>query len=145
MPNAHDLSRFTGAQESTYTTALAELRSGHKRTHWIWFVFPQLKGLGHSANAERYGLAGLTEARAYLAHPVLGERLREAIAVMLEHETKGASSVLGELDAMKLRSCLTLFSLADPAEQVVRRALEVFFRGQLDERTLLLLQAQCGN
>lgn len=145
MPDALDLSRFTDAQEPTYATALAELRSGYKRTHWIWFVFPQLKGLGYSSNAERYGLSGLAEARAYLAHPVLGERLREAIAVMLEHEAKGASSVLGELDAMKFRSCLTLFSLAAPSEQVIRRALEVFFSGQLDERTLILLQAQCGS
>ncbi|SDS12679.1 Uncharacterized protein, DUF1810 family [Halopseudomonas litoralis] len=145
MSDDFDLSRFRQAQETTYATALAELRAGHKRSHWIWFVFPQLRGLGRSATAERYGLTGLAEARAYLAHPLLGERLREAIEAMLIHEARGASVVLGELDAMKLRSCLTLFSLADPSEPLVRRAMEVFFGGQLDERTLKLLQVQCGN
>lgn len=145
MTNDFDLSRFTDAQQSSYATALAELRAGHKRTHWIWYVFPQLRGLGRSSTAERYGLTGLAEARAYLAHPVLGERLREAIGAVLEHEAKGASAVLGELDAMKFKSCLTLFSLADPSEPLFRRALEAFFGGQLDEQTLKLLQAQCGS
>lgn len=134
------LSRFTEAQETSYATALAELRAGRKRTHWIWFVFPQLRGLGSSANAERYGLTGLAEARAYLGHPVLGPRLREATAAMLVHQAGDAGSVLGEVDALKFRSCLTLFSLADPSEQIFRAALDAFFGGECDRRTLALLE-----
>lgn len=134
------LSRFTEAQETSYATALAELRAGRKRTHWIWFVFPQLRGLGSSANAERYGLTGLAEARAYLGHPVLGPRLREATAAMLVHQAGDAGSVLGEVDALKFCSCLTLFSLADPSEQIFRAALDAFFGGVCDRRTLALLE-----
>lgn len=137
--DAFHLSRFIEAQEASYATALAELRAGRKRTHWIWFVFPQLKGLGSSANADYYGLSGLAEARAYLAHPLLGQRLREATAVMLAHQASGAASVLGELDALKFRSCMTLFARADPAEPVFGVALEGFFAGQADARTLRLL------
>lgn len=137
--DAFHLSRFIEAQEASYATALAELRAGRKRTHWIWFVFPQLKGLGSSANADYYGLSGLAEARAYLAHPLLGQRLREATAVMLAHQASGAASVLGELDALKFRSCMTLFARADPAEPVFGVALEGFFAGEADARTLRLL------
>lgn len=114
--------------------------AGRKKTHWIWFVFPQLKGLGSSFNAERYGLSGLAEAKAYLEHPLLGPRLREATAAMLEHVPKSARAVLGEVDAMKFRSCLTLFSLADPSEQIFRAALDGFFGGELDSRTLRLME-----
>ncbi len=134
------LSRFTEAQETSYATALAELRAGRKRTHWIWFVFPQLRGLGSSANAERYGLTGLAEARAYLGHPVLGPRLREVTAAMLVHQARDAGSVLGEIDALKFRSCLTLFLLADPSEQIFHTALDAFFGGECDRRTLALLE-----
>lgn len=137
--DALNLSRFIEAQEASYATALAELRAGRKRTHWIWFVFPQLKGLGSSANADYYGLSGLAEARAYLAHPLLGQRLREATAVMLAHQAAGAASVLGELDAMKFRSCMTLFARADPAEPAFGAALKRFCAGQPDARTLRLL------
>lgn len=135
-----NLARFMEAQQTSYADALAELRSGRKTTHWIWFVFPQLKGLGASSTSERYGLSGLAEARAYLAHPILGPRLREATVSMLAHLPKGASSVLGELDALKFRSCLTLFSLADPAEQAFGAALYGFFGGERDRRTLMLLE-----
>jgi len=139
-PDAFRLARFRRAQENTYATALEELRSGRKRSHWIWFVFPQLKGLGHSANSEEYGLGGLDEARAYLADPLLGQRLREATGAMLAHRSSRAAAVLGELDALKFRSCLTLFSLADPSEQVFATALERFFACELDPRTLQLLE-----
>lgn len=135
-----DLSRFIEAQQTSYTPALAELRSGRKRSHWIWFVFPQLRVLGSSSNAERYGLTGLAEARAYLEHPVLSHRLREATAAMLEHQAKGARAVLGEIDALKFRSCLTLFSLADPSDQIFRAALDGFFDGECDGRTLSFLK-----
>jgi uncharacterized protein (DUF1810 family) len=136
------LTRFLDAQEHSYATAIEELRSGEKRTHWIWFVFPQLRGLGRSAASEEYGLSGLAEARAYLADPLLGRRLRESTQTMLTHRSLGASAVLGELDALKFRSCLTLFSMADPAEQLFATALESFFAGERDVRTLKLLEAQ---
>lgn len=136
------LSRFVEAQQGSYATALQELRSGRKRSHWIWFIFPQLRGLGRSAMSEEYGLTGLAEARAYLAHPLLGQRLREAAGVMLAHQRLGASAVLGELDALKFRSCLTLFSLADPSEHAFAEALECLFGGERDMRTLELLATQ---
>ena len=140
------LARFFDAQQQWYAIALREIRAGRKRTHWVWFVFPQLKGLGSSANAEKYGLSGLAEARAYLADAVLGPRLREATAAMLAHRATGASAVLGELDALKFRSCLTLFALADPAEPLFAAALTDLFGGERDARTLELLgmQEQAG-
>ena len=94
--------------------ALAELRAGRKRSHWVWFVFPQLQGLGRSPMAQHYGLSGLAEARAYAAHPVLGPRLRECVRALLGHAGTSAARLLGEVDALKLRSCLTLFEAADP-------------------------------
>ena len=142
MTDTFDLSRFVDAQATAYSTALAELRAGHKRTHWIWFVFPQLKGLGRSTTADHYGLSGLEEARAYLAHPLLGERLREATTAMLVHELQSASVVLGELDAMKFRSCMTLFSRVEPSESLFGAALERFFNGEADARTLELLKSR---
>jgi uncharacterized protein (DUF1810 family) len=136
------LARFVTAQEHAYPAAIEELRSGRKRSHWIWFVFPQLRGLGRSATSEQYGLSGLAEARAYLAHPVLGQRLRESIEAMLAHRSLPASAVLGELDALKFRSCLTLFDRADPGDQLFATALECFFAGERDVRTLELLEAR---
>jgi len=133
------LARFQEAQVQWYATALRELRAGKKRTHWVWFVFPQLKGLGCSANAEKYGLSGVAEARAYLADAVLGQRLRECTAAMVAHQSVGASAVLGELDALKFRSCLTLFALAEPDEPIFTTALESLFAGERDWRTLELL------
>ena len=135
------LARFFDAQQQWYAIALREIRAGRKRTHWVWFVFPQLKGLGCSANAEKYGLSGVAEARAYLADAVLGQRLRECTAAMLAHQSVGASAVLGELDALKFRSCLTLFALADPDEPVFAAALEGLFAGKRDGRTLEMLDA----
>src|SRR5690606_8870323 len=126
-----NLARFMEAQEISYAAAIAELRSGRKKTHWIWFVFPQLKGLGSSYNSEHYGLSGLAEARAYLAHPGLGPRLREATATMLAHQSKGASAVLGALDALKFRSCLTLFSLADPQSMLLAMRLRASLVGSV--------------
>lgn len=137
-----NLARFLKAQEHSYASALRELRAGEKRSHWIWYVFPQLRGLGRSANAETYGLVGLAEARAYLAHPTLGQRLREATEIMLAHRTPDAAAVLGELDALKFRSCLTLFSLADPSQQILADALKHFFQGERDELTVELLGAR---
>jgi uncharacterized protein (DUF1810 family) len=136
--NPHDLGRFVEAQDrdGAYEQAVAELRRGRKQGHWMWFVFPQLRGLGHSAMAVRYGIATLDEARAYLAHPVLGPRLRECAAIVAGTERSSADAILGTVDAVKLRSSMTLFARADPAEPVFGRVLDRFFDGAPDARTI---------
>jgi uncharacterized protein (DUF1810 family) len=135
----HDLQRFVDAQDGTYETALAELRAGRKQGHWIWFVFPQLAGLGRGPTAQYYGLASLDEAGAYLKHPLLGDRLRESVAAILAHAGKDTSEqILGETDAMKLRSSLTLFDRVAPGD-LFAEALGGFYGGRPDERTLALL------
>ena len=108
----HDLGRFVAAQERVWPEVVAELGAGRKRTHWMWFVFPQVAGLGSSAMAQRYAIGSLDEARAYLAHPVLGARLREATRLVLRHRGTPAEAVLGPIDAMKFRSSMTLFAEA---------------------------------
>jgi uncharacterized protein (DUF1810 family) len=128
------LDRFVSAQAGTYERALAELRSGHKRSHWMWFVFPQLAGLGRSSTAQHYGIQSLAEARAYLAHPVLGARLRECAAVVASLPT-GAEAILGSTDAMKFRSSMTLFRRAAPDEPVFEQALDRLYGGQPDWQT----------
>ena len=135
-----DLSRFVEAQDTdgAYDRALAELRAGRKRTHWMWFVFPQLLGLGSSPMAQRYGIASLDEAREYLAHPVLGPRLLEASGVVVGLD-EDPDALLGQVDAMKLRSSMTLFEVADPAEPVFATVLGRRYFGERDERTLALL------
>ena len=132
-----NLSRFLEAQESVYADALAELQAGQKRTHWIWFVLPQLRGLGHSSNATYYGIENAAEAAAYLAHPVLGTRLRECVSAILAHKKKSAREILGSPDDLKFRSCLTLFrEVAPPDDRLWQDALEQFFGGQPDDATL---------
>lgn len=139
----HDLERFVAAQDeaATYDAALAELRAGHKRSHWMWFVFPQLRGLGQSPISRRYAISSLDEARAYLAHPVLGPRLLESSRILLELEGRSAQDVFGAIDAMKLRSSMTLFKHADPGNPVFRGVLETYFGGIPDELTERLLAA----
>jgi uncharacterized protein (DUF1810 family) len=133
------LARFVAAQSEVYDLALAELRAGRKRTHWMWFVLPQLRGLGHSLMADRYGLEGLDEARAYLAHPLLGERLRECVAALLTHAGElSAAEVMGVVDAIKLHSCLTLFEAAGGGP-LFARALDAFYAGERDRRTLSMV------
>lgn len=129
-----DLSRFVSAQANSYDDALAELRSGRKRGHWMWFVFPQLAGLGRSSTAQFYGLHSLAEARAYLAHPVLGPRLRECAAAVAALPV-GAEVIFGSVDAMKLRSSMTLFLRAAPGEQVFQAVLDRHFAGKADWMT----------
>ena len=136
------LQRFTDAQDDggTYDRALAELRAGRKTTHWMWFVFPQLAGLGRSSTAQRYAIASLTEAEAYVADPVLGPRLRQCATVLLElPPTATAEGVLGGIDAVKLRSSMTLFAHAAPDDPAFRRVLGRFFAGEPDPATELLL------
>jgi uncharacterized protein (DUF1810 family) len=135
-----DLERFVSAQAPVIATVREELRAGRKRSHWMWFVFPQLRGLGLSSTARHYGIASLDEARAYLAHPVLGPRLRECCTLLLAVPERSAHEILGSPDDLKLRSCLTLFMLAAPAETVFRQGLERFYGGHPDPKTLAL----CG-
>ncbi len=134
---SRDLDRFVRAQDQggTYDRALAELRAGRKTSHWMWFVFPQVAGLGRSDMARAYAISGADEARAYLDHPVLGERLRECCRALLDLETDDAGRVLGGIDAMKLRSSMTLFARADPDEQLFADVLEKFFGGEADAAT----------
>ena len=136
-----DLERFVSAQDDggTYERALAELRAGRKTSHWMWFVFPQIAGLGRSATARAYAIFSLPEARAYLAHPVLGPRLRGCAEALLALETGDAVAVMGPIDAIKLRSSLTLFARADPADERFSGALRKFYAGEEDEATLALL------
>ena len=133
----HDLARFVAAQATTYAAALAELTGGHKRGHWMWFVFPQIAGLGQSATARRYAIAGAAEARAYLAHPLLGARLVEATrAVTAAAPGKGAEAIMGGIDAVKLRSSMTLFAAVADDAAPFEAALARFFGGQRDPETL---------
>lgn len=135
----HDLARFVEAQEGVYPRALAEIRAGSKRSHWMWFVFPQLAGLGFSPMARRYAIQSLAEAEAYLRHPVLGPRLEECCEAVLGVAGKTAHEIFGSPDDWKLRSCATLFARVAQAGSLFARVLDVFFSGQPDERTLQLL------
>jgi len=139
MADPYHLDRFLKAQEDSYDTALDELRAGRKRSHWIWFIFPQIAGLGHSPTSQYYAIKSLEEAIAYLAHPILGRRLHECLKALQTLEQTDANLVFGELDAVKFRSSLTLFAEADPADPIVEVALGRWFDGRKDERTLRLL------
>ena len=137
-----DLDRFVQAQARDYARALSELRAGRKTTHWMWYVLPQLHGLGSSSMATHYGIGSLDEARAYLAHPVLGPRLLECIEAMNALRSTNATEVLGHVDAAKFKSCLTLFLAADPGNKVLREALRKYYAGVEDERTIALLRTK---
>lgn len=132
----YDLQRFVAAQEGVWERALAELQAGAKRSHWMWFVFPQIEGLGHSAMARRYAISGLEEARAYLAHPLLGRRLLACTTAMNDHEGKSARTILGQPDDVKFRSSMTLFAAAGPGEPAFAEALARYFGGERDPATL---------
>jgi uncharacterized protein (DUF1810 family) len=136
-----DLARFVDAQDAggTYQRALGELRAGRKASHWMWFIFPQVAGLGFSQMAQRYAISGLAEARAYAGHPVLGPRLRACTAALTEAAGGSADRILGPVDAMKLRSSMTLFAAAAPEEPSFGEVLTRYFDGQPDEATLARL------
>jgi len=138
----HDLQRFLRAQEPTYATALAELRSGQKRSHWMWFIFPQIEGLGQSPTSKYYAIKSLAEARAYLQHPVLGSRLRECAEAVLAIEGRSAAEIFGFPDDLKLRSSMTLFAALDGPNSVFARVLERFYGGRPDEQTLRIVGLQ---
>jgi uncharacterized protein (DUF1810 family) len=133
------LDRFVRAQQADYDQALSEIRAGRKRTHWMWYIFPQLKGLGGSWNAVHYSISGTAEARAYLAHPVLGPRLVACAEAALRHDGLTAPEIFGHPDDLKLRSCATLFASVSSAGSVFHRIIDAFFEGRPDETTLRLL------
>ncbi|MFC7409494.1 DUF1810 domain-containing protein [Hydrogenophaga atypica] len=139
---APDLGRFLEAQAPVLEDVMLELRQGHKATHWMWFVFPQLAALGRSQMARYYGLANLEEAQAYLSHPVLGERLKACCQLVLAHRGKAAEAMLGSVDAIKLRSCSTLFLQCAGLDSVFGKVLDGFFAGEPDPMTLAVLAQQ---
>lgn len=136
-----NLDRFIEAQNFSYETALSELKAGAKRSHWIWYIFPQIKGLGHSWNSNYYGLDGLDEAREYLGHPILGPRLMECCQALLEIPDKDIVSIMSGIDAMKLKSSMTLFDAVSP-EDVFWAMLEKYYSGMRDDWTLSLIRQQ---
>lgn len=136
MTDPFDLERFVTAQDPTYHRVLQELRAGRKTSHWMWYIFPQLRGLGWTATAHRYGIGSLAEARAYLAHPVLGPRLLECIGLILALEGRTAGRIFGYPDELKFRSCLTLFGAAAPEVEDFSAALARYYGGEADRLTL---------
>ncbi len=138
MADPYRLERCTVAQDrgGTYPRVLAELRAGRKTSHWMWFIFPQVQGLGSSAMAREFAIASLAEARAYLAHPVLGPRLLECARLLAAIDGASAADILGGIDAVKLRSSMTLFAAAAPGEPVFSAVLSQYFGGEPDEATL---------
>lgn len=142
MSDPFNLQRFADAHAPLYTGVLDELRAGAKRSHWMWFIFPQLAGLGRSSTARQYAIASLDEARAFLAHPVLGERLRQCVDILLQLGDLSAQRIFGSPDDMKLHSSLTLFAQAAPAEARFQQCLDKYFGGAPDGATLDLLRAQ---
>jgi uncharacterized protein (DUF1810 family) len=135
----YHLSRFVEAQQGDFERALGEVRGGRKRTHWMWYIFPQLDGLAFSSTSKYYAVKGLDEARAYLAHPVLGPRLLECAEAALRVEGRSATEVFGSPDDLKLRSCATLFACVSPPGSVFHRLLDKYYGGEPDQKTLRLL------
>ena len=136
MSGTYDLQRFVDAQQHTYAQALTELKAGQKQTHWMWFIFPQIAGLGHSSMAQRYAIDNLGEATAYLRHPLLAPRLDACCQALLQHRDRSARQILGSPDDLKLCSSMTLFNAADPRHPAFRQVLEIFFSGMADAETL---------
>ena len=139
-PDTFNLQRFLGAQENDYADALHEIKQGYKQSHWIWFIFPQMRGLGRSSMAEYYGISSIEEARAYLDHPTLKARLIEISTALLQHKGKStAYEILGTIDAIKVRSCMTLFDYIMP-HAIFAEVLEAFYNSERDVMTLELLK-----
>ena len=134
-----DLSRFLKAQENTYKTALLEIKTGRKRSHWMWYIFPQIQGLGFSSTAQYYAIENLEEATEYITHSILGSRLIEISKALLELEENDPRLVMGYPDDLKLRSCMTLFQIAAPDQPVFGKVLDKYFNGKPDERTKEIL------
>jgi uncharacterized protein (DUF1810 family) len=141
MNNNYNLQRFLDAQENDYAIALSEIKNGAKQSHWMWYIFPQILGLGYTSTSIQYGIKDLDEATAYLNHEILGKRLIEISNALLALETNDAREIFGSPDNLKLRSCMTLFSLVPGADKVFQQVLDKFFNGRKDEKTLQLLNA----
>lgn len=139
MADSFNLQRFVEAQESVIDGVYAELRSGRKRGHWMWFIFPQLRGLGRTSTSQTYGVSSLDEAVAYLRHSVLGQRLIECTKLVIAVDGRSAEEIFGDIDAMKFRSCMTLFAKAAPENPIFVEALKKYYRGEFDALTLSLL------
>lgn len=142
MSDPFDLDRFLNAQSGVYPQVLAELRAGQKRSHWIWFIFPQVKGLGQSSHSQFYGIASLAEAQAYLGHPVLGPRLEECTILVTQVLKKPIEQILGYPDDLKFRSSMTLFSRAATDPRIYNDALDKYFGGRPDQLTLEILGSE---
>jgi len=144
MIDIFNLHRFLDAQERVYDTVLAELRAGRKSSHWIWFIFPQIAGIGHSAMAQQFAITSLDEAKAYLEHPVLGSRLRTCTQLVLDVEGRSAEEIFGYPDNLKFRSCMTLFLTAATDNRLFKDALLTYFDGKPDQLTIdILTQQSC--
>ena len=137
--DAYDLARFVRAQEPDYDQAMSEIRAGRKRSHWMWYIFPQFDGLGVSSTSRQYSIKSVAEAEAYLRHPILGPRLLESVQAVLGVEGQSALEVFGSPDDMKLRSCATLFACVSPAGSVFEQLLDRYFGGEHDDKTLRLV------
>ena len=140
MNARYDVQRFVDAQTSVFDHAFLELKNGRKRSHWMWFIFPQLEGLGHSDMARRYGISGIQEALAYAQHPELGPRLEQCSRALLQWPGRSATDILGSPDDLKLKSSMTLFAIAAPDSPVFQEVIDVFFAGQPDTATLSRLR-----
>ncbi|WP_422775667.1 DUF1810 domain-containing protein [Pseudomonas mediterranea] len=139
MSDIYNLSRFVEAQAQVFSRVMDELRAGRKTSHWMWFIFPQLQGLGRSGMAARFAISGLAEARAYVQHEVLGPRLEACVTAVLQHRDLSAGQIFGSPDDLKFCSCLTLFMKAQPESALYPQALDQFYSGEPDSKTLLLL------
>ncbi len=137
----YNLERFLDAQRFDYASALAEIKAGQKTTHWIWYIFPQMKGLGHSPNSQYYGITSLDEAKEYLSHPVLGTRLRKITEALLAIEGKSAEEILSRIDAQKVKSSMTLFNAASPGD-IFEKVLEKYYAGKVDGKTLGVMKCR---
>ena len=144
MTDTHNLQRFIDAQESDYQTALDEIIRGQKQSHWMWYIFPQFDGLGFSPTSVHYAIKSRAEATAYLDHPVLGQRLRECIDVLLAASGRTAHQIFGSPDDLKLKSCMTLFARVSPEGSIFEQVLEKYYEGQQDQKTIELLRKSGG-
>ncbi|NBL63591.1 DUF1810 family protein [Flavobacterium sp. NST-5] len=140
MSQSFDLERFIEAQNKNYEAAINEIYNGKKVTHWMWYVFPQLKDLGKTETAKFFGISSIEEAKAYLKHPVLGKRLLAISEVLLKHQNKSANEIFGKPDDLKLKSCMTLFLQTENAPVIFEKVLDTFYNGEKDVRTLEILQ-----
>ncbi len=138
----YNIKRFVDEHQKSFVLALGEIRAGYKVSHWMWYIFPQIRGLGHSEIAEYYAIEDLDEAKAYLQEPVLAAHMQEICEALLENESGNAEEIMGWPDDLKLRSSMTLFAAADPENKIYQRVLDKFFEGKPDEKTLQLLRVQ---